>query len=190
VYSLDWFAFDELRRTFKGVDQRFVVVYIHPYSKEDLHDLWTTYHANVAAEENVLQEAIRHAFGNPHLLHELAQVVHAENARLGNQTASERSVKRILDREGFSTARKLADDYSLDGTQHRILVKVCQHGPVTATQLAREYDLDRSLCSYHLSQLKKAGLVHALRRGGPQVFYEAVTPVKVVVETHGVAGYE
>jgi DNA-binding transcriptional ArsR family regulator len=52
-----------------------------------------------------------------------------------------------------------------DGTRRRLLARIAEDGPVTATQLASELPISRQAVAKHLGVLGHAGLVAPTREG-------------------------
>lgn len=189
VYGLSLFALEEIRWAYAEGEKRFRIVRIPPYDGRDLRDLWHLHFSNIEIPDNLLDDIVEHALGNPGLLLHQGQAIADELRNLGQQAVSEHLLERLWERAGYQKALRIRREKSLRGNQLQILARICAAGGATATQLSKQYDLDRSLCSYHLSQLKKEDLLMTTRRG-PEVFYEALLPVRVSVETFEVGGYD
>jgi DNA-binding transcriptional ArsR family regulator len=54
--------------------------------------------------------------------------------------------------------------------QRRKILKLLQHGPRTAGQLAADFDISRSSLSYHFNILKDADLVRCERHAQEQIY--------------------
>lgn len=69
-----------------------------------------------------------------------------------------------------------------DPTRRGLLRSVAEHGPLTATDLARERPITRQAVAKHLDVLSTAGLIER-RRAGRETLYEARTsPLGEVVD--------
>lgn len=54
--------------------------------------------------------------------------------------------------------------------QRRKILKLLQNGPLTAGQIADDFDISRSSLSYHFNILKEADLVRCERRAQEQIY--------------------
>lgn len=188
IFAMDFLDYHELVGHDGSIRKKWNLVTIPPYQNRELEDLWNRHADNRWLDETSLNNVLEHSIGNPDLLlTQFEEVARASNRKGG---MGSKFLKTMWDRDGYDTALKIRQDgIEVKDTKRRILAAICRQQGATATELSGSLDLERSLCSYHLSDLSKQGLLKR-QQEGPKAVYYAPKPVERAVEMFVVMGYE
>ncbi|MBK9924668.1 MAG: helix-turn-helix transcriptional regulator [Anaerolineales bacterium] len=69
-----------------------------------------------------------------------------------------------------------------DKTRLSLIARLCQVSPQSISQLAEGTKITRQAVTKHLHILKKAGLVHSIRKGRETLFEFDATPIETMTE--------
>lgn len=205
VHAMDFISLSDLEEAQPNVRSRLRVVRIPPYRESDLIDLWRLHFHHVTLTEDLQHQLAKHALGNPRLLLLMGMLVTRELREKHASEATPRVLQHVWTKYGFEAGLKIRNGEMVERRGHdlkqqtrlHILLRVAQRstghegapGGITATELSRDHQLDRSLCSYHLSQLEKDGLAFSYRQGA-QVNYATWGAVRVALENYVVMPYD
>lgn len=204
MHVMDFIALRDLEAQ-QNIRNRLHVVRIPPYRDADLLDLWRLHFASITIDEASLAAVAQRALGNPRLLLIMGGLIAKELRERHVTAATSKLLNHVWTSHGFEAGLKIRNGETVErrgpdlkqNTRLSVLLRVAQRstgrpdsaGGITATELAREQQLDRSLCSYHLSQLEKDGLAFSYRQGA-QVNYATWGPVRVALENFVVMSYD
>lgn len=200
VFAMNFFQAWELWSRNRAVYKKAERIHIHPYPRRHLQSLWATYFDEIGLDEDLVHEVIEHSLGNPRLL--LRQGLDLTE-KSKDQEITIDYLRTYWRNEGYRKALELKtgehfrfrgsgspNDSNEMATREKVLIRACEGTRgATATDMARDSGMERSLCSYHLGKLQEEGWLDR-DRDGPRVRYIPPAPIRVPVENHLVMGYE